>query len=483
MRKKVIVIGAGIAGLSAGSYAMMNGFDVEIMEQNQVGGLCTSKKIGDYTFDSGLSLLNALSPHSNANRIWRELSLVPNQQFIYPEELSSVYYNENSVFHAYSDPEKLKNEMLSISPDDLEIVSLWIEDLKVLSRIDMPLEFTWRYIPYYYAFSKLSEKYKMPAWKFAMQFKNTTLADVFSKAFDLHDQSLICSMMTLVSLHKKNAGYPIGGSNSIALALEKKYLDLGGVIRFDSKVSSILVQKNKAIGVKLSSGEEIKSDTLISCADGYTTLFEWLDKKYLTIRFKEAYKKLETYPPLVTVSLGIKKDYSYLPRRFTLSFPEGIALDLAKIDQLHVENRSFDKTLTSAGKSVMQIMIPTNYKIWELWSKNTDEYEKRKTMVLENCIKALGQKIPDLPLHVESTDLVTPIDYYLNTGNWQASYQGFIVKEKKQFYYLSQELPLLNRFYMAGHWSKIGGGVAQAAISGRTSIRKLCREFRVPFKN
>ena len=45
MTKKVIVIGAGIAGLSAGCYARMNGYDAEIYEAHtQPGGLCTSWK-------------------------------------------------------------------------------------------------------------------------------------------------------------------------------------------------------------------------------------------------------------------------------------------------------------------------------------------------------------------------------------------------------------------------------------------------------
>ena len=51
-RKKVIIIGAGIAGLSAASYLQRNGYDTEIFEAHSLpGGLCTSWKRGDYTFD------------------------------------------------------------------------------------------------------------------------------------------------------------------------------------------------------------------------------------------------------------------------------------------------------------------------------------------------------------------------------------------------------------------------------------------------
>ena len=52
MGKRVLVIGAGIAGLSTASYLQRNGFDTEIFElHTQPGGLCTAWKRGGYTFD------------------------------------------------------------------------------------------------------------------------------------------------------------------------------------------------------------------------------------------------------------------------------------------------------------------------------------------------------------------------------------------------------------------------------------------------
>jgi phytoene dehydrogenase-like protein len=51
-KKKVIIIGAGIAGLSAASYLQRSGYQAEIFEAHSLpGGVCTSWKRGDYTFD------------------------------------------------------------------------------------------------------------------------------------------------------------------------------------------------------------------------------------------------------------------------------------------------------------------------------------------------------------------------------------------------------------------------------------------------
>ena len=58
MGKKVIIIGAGIAGLSAGCYLRMNGYDTEIFELHTTpGGLCTSWERGNYIFDGCIHIL------------------------------------------------------------------------------------------------------------------------------------------------------------------------------------------------------------------------------------------------------------------------------------------------------------------------------------------------------------------------------------------------------------------------------------------
>ena len=63
MEKKIVIIGAGIAGLSAGCYSRMNGYSVEIYESHALpGGLCTSWKKGEYTIDGCLHWLTGSSP-------------------------------------------------------------------------------------------------------------------------------------------------------------------------------------------------------------------------------------------------------------------------------------------------------------------------------------------------------------------------------------------------------------------------------------
>jgi phytoene dehydrogenase-like protein len=77
VEKKIIIIGAGIAGLSAGCYARMNGYDAEIYETHSLpGGLCTSWIKGGYTIDGCLHWLTGSAPSDSFYQIWKELGAI-----------------------------------------------------------------------------------------------------------------------------------------------------------------------------------------------------------------------------------------------------------------------------------------------------------------------------------------------------------------------------------------------------------------------
>ena len=87
MEKSIIIIGAGIAGLSAGCYGQMNGYRTRIFEQhNQPGGLCTAWKRKGYTFDGCISWLVGSAPGTGVYPIWEELGAVQNRQFVNHDE-------------------------------------------------------------------------------------------------------------------------------------------------------------------------------------------------------------------------------------------------------------------------------------------------------------------------------------------------------------------------------------------------------------
>ena len=74
--KKILIIGAGPAGLSSGIYAQMNGFDSTIYEMHSIpGGLCTSWKRRGFVFDGAVRYLAGIHPEVKGYQLWQELDI------------------------------------------------------------------------------------------------------------------------------------------------------------------------------------------------------------------------------------------------------------------------------------------------------------------------------------------------------------------------------------------------------------------------
>lgn len=72
--KKIVIIGAGISGLSTGVFARQSGFDVTIYESNTIpGGASTSRRRKGYLFEGGMHWLTGSSPKTALNFLWREV--------------------------------------------------------------------------------------------------------------------------------------------------------------------------------------------------------------------------------------------------------------------------------------------------------------------------------------------------------------------------------------------------------------------------
>jgi phytoene dehydrogenase-like protein len=156
---------------------------------------------------------------------------------------------------------------------------------------------------------------------FAARFKDPLLREALSVIW-LPEFPMSFMLMTLAWMHKKEAGYPVGSSMEFSRNIEKRYLDLGGEVQYNSRVTKILVENNRAVGVRLEDGSEHKADYIISAADGYTTIFSMLDGKYVDNTIKGYYEKLPIFPPLVHVALGVNLPFKEIPHTVLgINFP------------------------------------------------------------------------------------------------------------------------------------------------------------------
>jgi len=129
-QKSITIIGAGVAGLSAGCYGQMNGYRTQIVEMHDnPGGLCTSWKRKGYTVDGCLHWLVGSRPGDNFHRIWEELGAVQGRQMFNHEEFLRVEGKGGKVFIVYCDVDRLQQHMKELAPPDSQVIEALTRNL------------------------------------------------------------------------------------------------------------------------------------------------------------------------------------------------------------------------------------------------------------------------------------------------------------------------------------------------------------------
>lgn len=494
----VIIIGAGVAGLSAGIYAQMNGYKTQIFEMHTLpGGLCTAWKRKGYTIDGCIHWLVGSSPKSEMYRYWDEVGIIKGREFVNMDEYMRYEGADGRTFVFYSDVDRLEKHMLEFSPQDAEVTREFIRGIRLVMDFEQPSEFGpllkrlqdrlkigWLLVTRGREFQQWM---KIMAVDYAKRFKDPVLRKALCEAW-IPEFSMFFMLFTFAYLHKKNAGYPIGGSLPMSLALAKRYLDLGGVIHYSSRVEKILVEEDKAVGVRLDDGSEHRAERVISAADGHTTIFKMLDGKYADEKTREPYETWSIFPPLLFVGLGVNRSFADEPQTVSgISFPLREPVEIADAVHerlpLHIFNQ--DPTLAPAGKTSLVVMLPSSHEYWKNLAQDRAAYDAKKEQVGRTIVELLEQRFPGIAQQVEMVDVATPLTFERYTGNWQGSFEGWLITPQNAYTAtkpMSSTLPGLQNFYMCGQWVQPGGGLPTGVMTGRALIKTLCKQDGTKFQ-
>jgi len=492
--KTLLIIGGGFAGLSAGIYAQMNGYQSQIYEMGDLpGGLCTAWKRKGYTIDGCIHWLVGSSPKSSLHRLWSEVGLMEGREFINMKQYMRFEGADGRTFVVYTNVDELEKHMLELSPDDAAVTRRFIAGVRLGIAYDRL-----QVLKSDNGLQKLLKRARMGLLMVRkaqdLQYWLRTTAEEFANRFDdplireallemwFPEFSMFFLLFTLSYLHNQNAGYPLGGSLPMSKAMEKRYLGLGGQIHYQSKVAQILVEDDRAVGIRLADGTEVRAGRVISAADGHTTIFKMLDGKYSDEKVREPYEKWPIFPPLLFVGLGVKRTFEDVPQTVSgISIPlkEPVEIGDKVWERIPVHIYNQDPTLAPEGKTSLVVMLPSEHKYWQELAQDTAAYEEKKEQVARILVSLLEQRFPGISDQVEMVDVATPLTFERYTGNWQGSFEGWLITPQNAqtvMRPMSQSLPGLENFLMCGQWVEPGGGLPTALISGRRAIQTLCKE-------
>jgi len=491
MTKNMIIIGAGIAGLSTGCYAQMNGYKSKIFEMhNRAGGVCTSWKRKEYTFDHCIHNLAGTGIQSGLRQVWDELGALIGTSVIDHDLFVRVEGSKGETVSLYTDLDRLEKHLKGVAPEDSDIIEQYIKAARSFVNFDffaMPLGGIKRKFGMLTHLRGVMKWSKLTLPDFARRFSNPFLRKAFSHFqynIDGHYVPMLVHLVFLAGLHSGDLGWPKGGSLEFSRRIEKRYLDLGGEVYYKSRVLKIIVEDGRAVGVQLADGTEHLADIIISAADGYDTIFRMLDGKFTNKLIRSYYEAFDESQDFgLTVHMGLNRNLSTEPHAITLLLDKPLVIEGEERDSLYLELFTDETGLASEGKSIIKVVTTGNYEYWKKKRGNLEDYRAEKNSVSETIITHLEKRFPGIKEQVEVVDVTTPVTAERFTNNfhgWQP-WEPRVEADKIMRKGLSKTLPGLQNFYMVGHWAGAMIGVSTVALMGRSLIRDICKRDKKKF--
>ncbi len=482
-QKKIVIIGAGPGGLTAGMLLASEGYQVEIFEKsNCVGGRNMNLEIEGYHFDIGPTfLLMKFVLDEMFQKAGRK-----SEDYLKFTKLDPMYLLNfvDKKLHVSSDHEKMYEEIKKVFPGNEEGYKKFLEDEKKKFDSMYPC-----LTVDYSSFSKMFSKNLMKALPYLDLGKS--VYDVTSKYFNTDTlklsftfQSKYLGMspwkcpgaftMLAYMEHEKGIYHVEGGLSKISEAMAKIIDEYGGKIHLSSPVRKVKTQNNIASGVILESGEEILADAVFINADfGFaaTHLFdEGILKKYT----KKKVESMDYSCSTCMFYIGLDKVYNEPHHQIIFAkdykknvndiFQTGIISDDVS---LYIRNASIlDKTIAPEGHSALYVLVPVSN------LKKNINWEQEKISLREKVISIIEERtsIKDIKNHITVEKIITPED-------WQQDFNVFLGATFNLSHTLKQMLYFRphNRFedikncYLVGGGTHPGSGLPTIYESARIS--------------
>ncbi len=491
-QRSVIIIGAGIAGLSVGCFAQMNGYSSRIFEHHsKAGGVAAAWRRGKYLIDGGIHLI--MDPGSE---IYREVGTC-SPDSLAPMEDYGRFSDENSgkSVTATSDLDLLRSDLHRLAPEDGRLIDTLLDAAMQLRGLDMNMMSLARPPELAGALENLKMVWKMRGLlkfmtgkfsrtmdEFASGARDPFLRDCLRNLF-LPEVPVWFIAMVLALLADRKVALLKGGCPVFVGPMEKRYIELGGAIQYKATVEKILIENGKACGVRLEDGTEHRSDIVISAADGKSTIFGMLGGAFAGRDVRDRYAKWKLTRPMLTASYGVKREFSGEPHFSMVLLKK--PLTIAGKPQKALSWRILDHggVFAPKGCSIIQAIPETEWKPWnDLRTKDRAVYEAEKKRVAGEILDRLEERYPGISADVEMTDIATPYTTWRYTRNFEGAWGGWLITPENATKTLKITLPGLKDFYLAGQWAMAGGSVPGCIFSGRNAMELICKRDGRPFR-
>ena len=506
----VVIIGAGVSGLTLGAMLGKVGLRCCIVEkEHQAGGYIAGFKRGDFNFDTAIHWLNQFGETGIAHRTFSFIDT----DYPKPKLLNNIqrYKSANFDILLQNDIQKVKEDFVAHFPNEKKGIDKFFRHAEQLATISSKLtnfmrshetmtlvekaNYHTRMLPFILPIIKHlkyagDEGVKKGLSKY---FKGDDIKDIFNSEVDL----LSCLFPIAWAKNKDYFTTPQGGSVTYVRWLSEKNSTYGNKILLSTKVESIILEDKKAIGITaISKNKEISifSEYVVSASDLPSLYNKLLPPSAISAVTKQKLEKSVMYTSSFTISVALDcpaKELGFTEELISLSknnIPryehENSNPELSKLSIIAPSVR--DASICPTEQGMLTIYMAASMEKFNNWETERGEsgeiirtkaYYKLKEEIAQQLFNRIERELsPNLKKHILFFNTASPYTYSRYTDNFKGTMMGQRPGKVNMQSKVASHFTEIENLLIGGQWAELGGGIPIATRSAMNTLLIILRK-------
>ncbi|MFI5193469.1 MAG: phytoene desaturase family protein [Chitinophagales bacterium] len=516
-RYDVVIIGAGVGGLTAAALLSKAGLSVLVLEKEpRVGGYLAGFRRKHFLFDTAIHWLNQYGKDGMLDKLFSVLGSDHPQAI--PQTRIRRYKGEHFDFLLTNNPDELRDQLILNFPHEKKGIDRMFMQARKIGRSFKNYNRIFRSSESMSFFEKLKHKFSM--LEFAIPFipyisysgergLKKGLSGFFKdaalqKLFTGENELLGCLVPIGWAYFGDFQSPPLGGSQVIPQWLQHVVSYYNNQVALQCSVKKILIRDRRCAGLSFEHRgrqQQVESKYVIAACDVETVYEQMLPPGAVPAKLKRKLKQADLYSSSITISLALDCTAEQLGFNEELihlvdenqPYDAQVSGDPLTTEISIIAPSLRDKSLAPEGEGTLTLYMPAFMNYQDEWKTEMDAggnrlrgeaYHRLKQQVADVIIGRVEEKLaPGLRSHILFYEVATPVTHWRYTGNKNGTMMGARPGRKNMQNKISHYRTPVKNLILGGHWAELGGGVPIAAKAGaNASLLILKKENRAAFE-
>jgi prolycopene isomerase len=486
----VIVIGSGIGGLVTATQLAAKGAKVLVLERYLIpGGSGGYFERAGYHFDVGASMIFGFGTQGTTNLLTKALQAVDMSLETIPDPVQIHYHLPDGLdLKVHRNYENFLQELSTHFPEERQGIRQFYDEcwrvFNCLNSMDLLSLEEPRYLArvfFQHPFACLGLVKYLPqnvgdiARRYIHNPKLLKFIDMECYCWSVVPADytpMINAGMVFSDRHYGGINYPKGGVGQIAQKLVEGLEKAGGRIEYKARVTQVVIEKGRAVGVKLASGKTYRARRIVSNATRWDTFGKLIPDALVPLAERKWQQRYQKSPSFLSLHLGVNAaaipagtecHHILLEEWSRLEAPQGTLF--VSIPTL------LDPGLAPRDRHIIHAFTPSWIADWQ--GLTSSDYLQKKETAAEQIIQRLETILPGLGAHIEYKEVGTARTHRRFLGREDGTYGPIPRRKLLGLLGMPFNRTAIPGLYCVGDSTFPGQGLNAVAFSGFACAHRI----------